>query len=49
MKKAILKVLIIIALLILIGEEITSYTIILKIISLLYIWIIVKANNYFNK
>lgn len=49
MKKAILKVLIIIALLILIGEEITLYTIILKIISLLYIWIIVKANNYFNK
>lgn len=49
MKKAILKVLIILALLILIGEEITLYTIILKIISLLYIWIIVKANNYFNK
>ena len=47
MKNSVLKLLFIFALLILIGEECSIFTIILKIISLLYIMIVAKANNYF--
>lgn len=49
MKNIMLKLLFIFALLILIGEECSIFTIILKIISLLYIMIVAKANNYFNQ
>ena len=47
MKNVILKILFVLSILILIGEECSIFTIILKIISLLYIMIVVKANNYF--
>lgn len=49
MKKVILFITMSIAFLILIGEteKITISIIILKIISLFYLWLVAKANNYF--
>ena len=49
MKKFIIVIISIIAFLYLIGEneEITFFTILFKIISLMWIWLVAKANNYF--
>lgn len=49
MKKIIFSIISIIAVLILLGEpeEITIVNISLKIISLIWFWLLAKANNYF--
>ena len=49
MKKVILTIISFIAFIILIGEteELTFSIVLLKVISLAWLWIIVKANNYF--
>lgn len=49
MKKVILTIISFIAFIILIGEteELTFGLVLLKVISLGWLWIIVKANNYF--
>lgn len=51
MKKAILFILSFIAFIILIGEteEIALKIILLKVISLAWLWLIAKANNYFYR
>lgn len=51
MKKAILITLSIFAFLYLIGEQetITASVIIFKVISLAWLWLVAKANNYFSK
>lgn len=48
MKNVILKILFILSILILIGEEYNTLTITLKIISLLYMYIFLKANKYID-
>lgn len=49
MKKAIIIIISFIAFIILIGEieELTFSIVLLKAISLVWLWLIVKANNYF--
>lgn len=49
MKKAIITIISFIAFIILIGEieELTFSIVLLKAISLVWLWLIVKANNYF--
>lgn len=49
MKKAIISIISILAFLYLIGEqeEITLGIVALKFLSLLWLWLVVKANNYF--
>lgn len=49
MKKAIITIISILAFLYLIGEQesITASVVILKFISLVWLWLIAKANNYF--
>lgn len=49
MKKVILTIISFIAFIILIGEteELTFGIVLLKVISLIWIWLIIKANNYF--
>lgn len=49
MKKVLFTIISIIAILILLGdpEEITILNIFLKVISLLWFWLLAKANNYF--
>ena len=48
MKKAIISIISILAFLYLIGEqEITIGIVLLKFLSLAWLWLIVKANNYF--
>lgn len=49
MKKVLLTIISFIAFIILIGEteKLTISIILLKVISLIWIWLIIKANNYF--
>lgn len=49
MKKVLLTIISFIAFIILIGEteKITISIIVLKVLSLIWLWIIIKANNYF--
>ena len=49
MKKVILTIISFIAFIILIGEteELTFGIVLLKVISLVWLWLIIKANNYF--
>ena len=51
MKKAIISIISILAFLYLIGEpeEITIRIVALKFLSLFWIWLVLKANNYFMK
>jgi membrane protein YqaA with SNARE-associated domain len=49
MKKVILTIISFIAFIILIGEteELTFSLVLLKVLSLIWLWLIIKANNYF--
>ncbi|MFR6659545.1 MAG: hypothetical protein ACLURX_05905 [Clostridia bacterium] len=49
MKKVLLTIISFIAFIILIGEseKLTISIIVLKVLSLIWLWIIIKANNYF--
>lgn len=49
MKKAIILILSVIAFIIIIGEteEVTIANTIMKVVSLIWLWLVAKANNYF--